>query len=241
MLIIPAIDILDGQCVRLQQGEYNRKTVYSDDPVAIAQRWEKSGAKWLHIVDLDGAKEGTPKNLDIIMKIARAVSIPIELGGGIRDLDTIQQVVLLGIHRVILGTVAFSYAEMIEEACNRYGEKIAVGIDARHGRVMIKGWLEKTDIPAIELANRIAHSGVKTIIYTDISKDGMLEGPNLTAIKNIASKVEISVIASGGISTIQDIKNLKQLGIPNLLGAIVGKAIYDGQLNLAEAIRIAEQ
>jgi phosphoribosylformimino-5-aminoimidazole carboxamide ribotide isomerase len=240
MLIIPAIDILDGQCVRLQQGEYTRKTVYSNDPVAIAQKWEQAGAKYLHIVDLDGAKLGSPKNLEAAVKIAQAVSIPVELGGGIRDLATIQQVLSQGIRRVVLGTVAYAYAEMVEEACNRYGDMIAVGIDARHGRVMIKGWLEKTDIPVYDLANRIAKSGVKTIIYTDISKDGMLEGPNLNAIKNIACNVPVSVIASGGISSLKDIQNLKQLGCLNLIGAIVGKAIYDGQLQLADAIKIAE-
>ncbi|MDI6783675.1 MAG: 1-(5-phosphoribosyl)-5-[(5-phosphoribosylamino)methylideneamino]imidazole-4-carboxamide isomerase [bacterium] len=241
MLIIPAIDILDGQCVRLQQGEYTRKTVYSDNPVQIAQKWEQAGAKYLHIVDLDGAKSGYPKNLETVVKIAQSVSIPVELGGGIRDLATILQVLNQGIQRVVLGTVAYSYAEMVEEAANRYGDRIAVGIDARHGRVMIKGWLVKTDIPAFDLANRIAKSGVKTIIYTDISKDGMLEGPNLRAIKNLACNVKIKLIASGGISSVKDIQNLKELGCPNLIGAIVGKAIYDGQVRLEDAIKIAEQ
>ncbi|MCX7919747.1 MAG: 1-(5-phosphoribosyl)-5-[(5-phosphoribosylamino)methylideneamino]imidazole-4-carboxamide isomerase [bacterium] len=239
MQIIPAIDILEGQCVRLQQGEYSRKTVYSDDPVSVAKRWESAGAKWLHIVDLDGAKTGSLKNLDTVVRIVNAVTIPVELGGGIRDLASIKQVLSLGIQRVVLGTIAYSYAAMVEEACNRFGEKIAVGIDARHGRVMIKGWLEKTDIPALDLAKRMENSGVKTIIYTDISKDGMLEGPNLAAIKHIACNVGISVIASGGIATINDIQNLKQLGCPNLIGAIVGKAIYDGQLDLHQAILAA--
>lgn len=240
MLILPAIDILEGHCVRLQQGEYTRKTVYSDDPVAVAQKWEKAGAQYLHIVDLDGAKFGYPNNLDTVIKIVRSVSISVELGGGIRDLATMAQVLGQGIHRVVIGTVAHTYADLVEEAANRFGDRIAVGIDAKRGQVMIKGWLESTDIPALELAKRIAKAGIKTIIYTDIAKDGMLEGPNLKTIKSIASAVSVSVIASGGISSVKDIQDLKQLGCPNLVGAIVGKAIYDGQLRLEDALAIAQ-
>jgi phosphoribosylformimino-5-aminoimidazole carboxamide ribotide isomerase len=236
MIIIPAIDILDEQCVRLQQGEYSRKTVYSDNPVTVAQQWEKAGAQYLHVVDLDGAKLGYPKNLDAIVKIAKSVSIPIELGGGIRDLETIDRVLTLGIERVVLGTVAFSYADMVEEAADRYGDRIAVAIDARNGRVMIKGWLERTDIPALDLANRIVRAKVKTLIYTDIAKDGMLEGPNLKAIKEFTCNTKASVIASGGISSTIDINNLNKLECPNLIGAIIGKALYSGQIKLPDAI-----
>jgi phosphoribosylformimino-5-aminoimidazole carboxamide ribotide isomerase len=236
MLIIPAIDILDGECVRLQQGEYTRKTVYSDDPTSIARQWEKAGAKYLHIVDLDGAKLGYPKNLDVIVKVAKSVSIPVELGGGIRDLDTINKVLKLGIQRIVLGTIAYSYADMVEEAADRYEDRIAVGIDARNGRVMIRGWLEKTDIPALELAKRIVRAKVKTLIYTDISKDGMLEGPNLKAIKEFANSTKAAVIASGGISSTIDIKNLNNLKCANLTGAIIGKALYTGQISLPDAI-----
>ncbi|MFB3896996.1 MAG: 1-(5-phosphoribosyl)-5-[(5-phosphoribosylamino)methylideneamino]imidazole-4-carboxamide isomerase [bacterium] len=239
MIIIPAIDILDGQCVRLQQGEYTRKTVYSDDPASIAQQWEKAGAKYLHIVDLDGAKLGYPKNLEVIVKIAKSVSIPVELGGGIRDLDTIDKVLQLGIHRVVLGTVAYAYADMVEEAATRYEDRVAVGIDARGGRVMIRGWLEKTDIPALELAKRIVRAKVKTLIYTDISKDGMLEGPNLKAIKEFANSTKATVIASGGISSVNDIKNLNNLKCSNLGGVIIGKALYSGQIKLPDAIAAA--
>jgi phosphoribosylformimino-5-aminoimidazole carboxamide ribotide isomerase len=239
MLIIPAIDILDEQCVRLQQGEYTRKTVYSDNPVTVAQQWEKAGAKYLHVVDLDGAKLGYPKNLDVIVKVAKSVSIPIELGGGIRDLETIDRVLKLGIQRVVLGTVAYSYADMVEEAADRYEDRIAVAIDARQGRVMIRGWLDRTDIPALELAKRIVRTKVKTLIYTDIAKDGMLEGPNLNAIKKFAGNITANVIASGGISTTLDIKNLNKLGCPNLTGAIIGKALYSGQIKLQDAIAAA--
>jgi phosphoribosylformimino-5-aminoimidazole carboxamide ribotide isomerase len=239
MIIIPAIDILDEQCVRLQQGVYSRKTVYSDNPVTVAQQWEKAGAQYLHVVDLDGAKLGYPKNLDAIVKIAKSVSIPIELGGGIRDLETIDRVLNLGIERVVLGTVAYSYADMIEEAAARYEDRIAVAIDARNGRVMIKGWLERTDIPALDLAKRIVRAKVKTLIYTDIAKDGMLEGPNLKAIKEFACNSNASIIASGGISTTLDIKNLNKLGCPNIIGAIIGKALYSGQIKLPDAIAAA--
>lgn len=239
MLIIPAIDILDGQCVRLQQGEYTRKTVYSDDPSSIAQQWEKAGAQYLHIVDLDGAKLGYPKNLDVVVKMASSVSIPVELGGGIRDLDTIEKILKMGIQRVVLGTIAYSYADMVEEAATRYADRIAVGIDARNGRVMIKGWIEKTDIPALELAKRIVRAKIKTLIYTDISKDGMLEGPNLKAIKEFACHTKAAVIASGGISSTKDITNLNNLKCPNLTGAIIGKALYTGQMRLQDAIAAA--
>lgn len=238
MLIIPAIDILDEQCVRLQQGEYTQKTVYSDNPIKIAQQWERAGAKYLHVVDLDGAKLGYPKNLNVIVKVAKSVAIPIELGGGIRDLATIEQVLSLGIHRVVLGTVAYAYADMVEEAVDRFGDRIAVAIDARNSRVMIKGWLETTDIPTLALAKRIVRAKVKTLIYTDISKDGMLAGPNLNAIKEFACNINVSVIASGGISATKDVRDLITLGCPNLIGTIIGKALYSGQIKLEDAIAV---
>jgi phosphoribosylformimino-5-aminoimidazole carboxamide ribotide isomerase len=237
MIVIPAIDLKEGKCVRLLQGRKEDVTVYSDDPVSTALKWESSGAKLIHIIDLDGAFTGEQKNLEAIKNIRKAVKIDLEVGGGIRDLAKIDQLLTLGINRVILGTVAIENPELVKEACKKYPGRVLAGIDAKDGKVAVKGWTETTSHTAKELALRMESYGVAGIIYTDISRDGMLTGPNISATKEIVNAVKIPVIASGGISSIEDIKNL--LGIKNLWGAITGKAIYSGSLDLKEAIRIS--
>ena len=241
MLIIPAIDIRNGKCVRLIQGKADAETVFSDDPVAMALKWESKGAEFLHVVDLDGAFSGESKNLGIIEKIANAISIPIELGGGIRDKFAVDKVFQAGVYRAILGTSALKNPDFVEEMCKLYDEKIAVGIDARDGKVAIKGWTEVEEKTAIEFAIQIKEYGVKAIIYTDISRDGMLIGPNILATKNLAIAVSgIDIIASGGMSSIEDIKKLKEIEPYGVTGVIIGKALYTGNIQLEDAIKEAE-
>ncbi|MBA4374166.1 MAG: 1-(5-phosphoribosyl)-5-((5-phosphoribosylamino)methylideneamino)imidazole-4-carboxamide isomerase [Thermodesulfovibrio sp.] len=237
MLIIPAIDLKDGQCVRLQQGKKEAVTVYSGDPVATARKWETCGAKVLHIVDLDGAFTGKQKNLQSILEIRKQLKISIEVGGGIRDIVTVDKLVSAGIDRVILGTSAIEDPGFVGEACNKFPGRIFVGIDAKDGMVAVRGWEHVSAIEAKELARRIETVGVSGIIYTDIARDGMLTGPNLPALQEMIKTVAIPVIASGGIATIEDVRNL--LTIPNVWGAITGKAIYSGSLDLKEAISVA--
>lgn len=237
MLIIPAIDLKDGQCVRLQQGKKEAVTVYSQDPVITARKWESYGAKVLHIVDLDGAFTGTQKNLESILQIRRQLKITIQVGGGIRDIVTVDKLVSAGIDRVILGTSAIEDPGFVVEACTKFPGRIFVGIDAKDGKVAVRGWEEVSAIEAKELAKRIETVGVSGIIYTDIARDGMLTGPNLPALQEMIKTVTIPVIASGGIATIEDVRNL--LSIPNVWGAITGKAIYSGSLDLKEAISVA--
>lgn len=239
MLVIPAIDLKDGKCVRLLQGRADAITEYPDNPVETAKRWEACGAKLIHIVDLDGALTGDQKNLKSIKEIRRTVSVEIELGGGIRDIKRIEMLLGLGINRVILATVAIERPELVKEACRRFPQRIIAGIDARDGRVAIKGWVELTDIKATELAKRMEDCGIWGIIYTDISRDGMLTGPNIEALKKIVETVSIPVIASGGVSSLEDIKRLKE--IKGLYGVITGKALYSGAIDLREAIRIANE
>ncbi|MGC2063317.1 MAG: 1-(5-phosphoribosyl)-5-[(5-phosphoribosylamino)methylideneamino]imidazole-4-carboxamide isomerase [Thermodesulfovibrionales bacterium] len=237
MLIIPAIDLKDGQCVRLQQGKKEAVTVYSRDPVTTARKWESCGAKVLHIVDLDGAFTGTQRNLESILQIRRQLKITIQVGGGIRDIVTVDKLVSAGIDRVILGTSAIEDPGFVVEACSKFPGRIFVGIDAKDGMVAVRGWEEVSTIEAKELARRIETVGVSGIIYTDIARDGMLTGPNLPALQEMIKTVTIPVIASGGIATIEDVRNL--LSIPNVWGAITGKAIYAGSLDLKEAISVA--
>lgn len=236
MLIIPAIDLKDGKCVRLLQGRADALTEYSDNPVEVARRWESLGARLIHIVDLDGAFTGNQKNLESIKEIRKTVTVDIEVGGGIRDMERIELLLGLGINRVILGTVAAERPELVREACKRFPQRIIAGIDARDGRVAIKGWVETTDIKATELALRMQEYGVWGIIYTDISRDGMLSGPNIDAMREMVNAVHIPVIASGGVSSIGDIKRLKE--IKGLYGVITGKALYSGAIDLREAINI---
>ncbi len=239
MIVIPAIDLKDGKCVRLLQGKKEHSTTYSDDPVSVARRWVSMGAKLIHIVDLDGAFTGNQKNRDTVKAIREAVDVDLELGGGIRDMDGVREWISLGINRVILGTVAAKHPEIVKEAAQQYPGQILVGIDAKDGKVAIKGWEELTELDALEFARQMVSYGIAGIIYTDISRDGMLTGPNLEATKRMVEAVDIPVIASGGISSIDDIKRLKE--IPGLWGAITGKALYTGKIDLVEAIRVASE
>ncbi len=238
MIIIPAIDLKDGKCVRLLQGKKEEVTVYSDDPVETARQWVDMGAKLLHVVDLDGAFTGEQKNFDIIKKIRRSIHIPIELGGGIRNLERIDDLMRMGVDRTIIGTSAAKEPEMVKEACKKYPGKVVVGIDAKDGKVAVKGWVEVTELEAIAFARQMESFGAAGIIYTDISRDGMLTGPNIEAMGKMVQAVKIPVIASGGVSRLDDIKSL--LKIENLWGVITGKALYSGALDLKQAIEIAK-
>jgi phosphoribosylformimino-5-aminoimidazole carboxamide ribotide isomerase len=236
MLIIPAIDLKEGKCVRLEQGLMDKATVYSDDPATTARHWESQGAEILHVVDLDGAFAGVPKNLGAIKAIRAAIKIPIEVGGGIRDLETIGTLVSIGIDRIILGTAAIENPSFVQEACKKFPGRIIVGIDAKEGLVAIKGWAELTKVRAIDLAKKMQEHGVIAVIYTDIKRDGMLSGPNIEATQALAGALHIPVIASGGVHTMKDIERLLTVRHSGVSGVITGKAIYSGSLNLKEAI-----
>ena len=237
MIIYPAIDIKDGNCVRLLQGKFDELSIYSGNPVEMALNWESKGANYLHMVDLDGAKTGIAKNLDIVIETASKLKIPIQLGGGIRTIETIDYILSKGIERVILGTTAVRDNELIKLAVKKYRNKIVIGIDAKDGLVAIEGWVETSKYTAIEFGLRMEDMGVETIIYTDISRDGMLVGPNLFAMEEMASTLKIAVIASGGVGSLYDIEMLKSIGVT---GVIVGKALYTGDISLEAAIKIAE-
>ena len=239
MFIIPAIDLKDGKCVRLLQGKKDAVTVYSHDPAATARKWESLGAKILHVVDLDGAFTGHQKNIEMVLEIRRRVRMIMEVGGGIREMATVERLLKAGIERVILGTSAVEDSAFVVDACNKFPGRILVGIDAKDGKVAVRGWEEVSTIGAKELARRVESTGVGGIIYTDISRDGMLSGPNIAAQEEMVNTVRIPVIASGGIATIDDVKGL--LKIKGLWGAITGKAIYSGSLDLKEAIGISEK
>ncbi len=237
MLVIPAIDLKDGKCVRLLQGREDTVTAYSDDPVLTARRWQSCGAKLLHVVDLDGAFTGEQKNLATIKKIRDSVTMDIEVGGGIRDMKKIDELIHIGINRIILGTSVIENPSLLKDADTRHPGRVIVGIDAKNGKVAVKGWVEVTAADAKALARDAEKNGAAGIIYTDISKDGMLTGPNLTAVEEMVRTVNIPVVASGGVSSIEDIKSLMK--IKNLWGVITGKAIYSGSLDLKEAIEMA--
>lgn len=240
MIVIPAIDLKEGKCVRLEQGLMDRDTVFNDHPGAQARIWQDQGAELLHIVDLDGAFAGEPKNRAAIEEIVRALAIPTQLGGGIRDIPTIEAYLDMGIDRVIIGTAAQRNPELVEEACRRFPGRIVVGIDAKNGMVAVQGWAEVTGVTAVELARKFEGFGVSAIVYTDISRDGMMQGPNIEATKGLAESVSIPVIASGGVSSLQDIRNLLAVERSGVTGVITGKAIYTGALNLAEAIALTK-
>jgi phosphoribosylformimino-5-aminoimidazole carboxamide ribotide isomerase len=241
MIVIPAIDLKNGQCVRLEQGLMEKDTIYSDNPAAMARHWQDEGGELLHLVDLDGAFAGVPKNRAAIQAIVAAVDIPTELGGGIRDLETIEAYLNLGIDRVILGTVAKENPALVGEACRRFPGRIVVGIDAKEGMVAVRGWAEVTEKKAIDLAREMEAFGVAAIIYTDIARDGMMQGPNLEATAALAESISIPVIASGGVSCLEDIRNLLQIEASGVAGVITGKAIYTGSLNLREAVALTKQ
>ncbi len=241
MILFPAIDLKDGQCVRLLRGEMDAATVFSDDPAAQARDFEAQGFEYLHMVDLNGAFEGRPVNGDAVEAILSAISIPAQLGGGIRDLATIEAWLTKGIARVILGTVAVREPELVREACEKFPGRIAVGIDARGSMVAIEGWAETSELTAIELAKRFEDAGVSAIIYTDIERDGVLEGLNLEATAELARAVSIPVIASGGLASIEDIKKLVQPEYAMLEGAISGRALYDGRIDAKEALTLLKE
>jgi len=237
MKVIPAIDIKGGKVVRLVQGDYAKETVYSDLPLDIAKKWDKCGAKIIHIVDLDGALEGKLKNIEVVRRIASEVNADIELGGGIRDEATIESVLAAGVSRVVLGTSALDEG-FVKRMGWRFGKKIIVGIDAKDGIVRTKGWIQKTNYKAVDFARRLGDTGIGGIIYTDISKDGMLEGPNIAELETMLTATSLGIIASGGVSTLEDITELKALESKGLVGVIIGKALYEGKIDLAEAIRL---
>jgi len=238
MLIVPAIDIRGGQCVRLRQGDYAQETVYGSDPAAMARHWVEQGATFLHIVDLDGAKQGYPVNHESIQKIVQSAGVPCQLGGGLRTEGHIAQALAWGLNRVVIGTKAVNDPAWLEQICHRFPGKIALGIDARDGRVAIEGWLEVSNRPAVELAQHCANWRLAAIIYTDIARDGMLAGPNLEALAEMAKAVTLPIIASGGITTLDDLRRLAQL---NLAGCIIGRALYEGRLSLPEAINCVQE
>jgi len=233
MIILPAIDLKDGKCVRLQQGKADAVTVYSDDPVAQARKWVEQGAAELHVVDLDGAFDGEPKHAAVISRIIEMLKIPVEVGGGLRTDAHIEKLVDAGVTRAILGTRALESVDALQSLVARFGDVIAVGIDARDGFVQVKGWVETTGTRAIDLARQVEAAGVKTIIYTDTATDGMLGGPNLSAMREMCQTVTCNVIASGGVSAPEHVTALRALGCANLYGAIVGKALYDGKTTLS--------
>ncbi len=240
MIIFPAIDIRGGKCVRLFKGDFQQETVFSDSPADMARKWQSQGAEYLHLVDLDGALAGSSKNLAAIEEILKVVDIPTELGGGIRSMEQIDQLLAMGITRVILGSVAVKNPDLVREACTKYGERIVVGIDAKDGIVAVEGWGESGNIGVIELAQKMKAAGVKTIIYTDISRDGTLSGVNVEATVKLAQESGVKIVASGGVKSLDDIKALKAHENDGIEGVIAGKSIYMGTLDLAEAIKIAK-
>jgi len=240
MLLYPAIDLMNGQAVRLKQGRAEDKTVYSDDPVAVARDWAERGGDWLHVVDLDAAFTGQQTNLDVVRRMAEAIAIPVQLGGGLRDEDAIERALSAGVARVVIGTRAAESPEFIARAVQKFGgDKIAVGIDARDGLVAVKGWTQTTGTRAVDLARQAAAAGATAIIYTDIATDGMLQGPNLAATAEMVREVPVGVIASGGVSSASDLVHLEKIG--GLAGAIIGRALFDGRIQgpLREAMRTA--
>ena len=237
MILFPAVDIRGGRCVRLTEGRFDQETVYADDPAAAALTWEQAGAEYVHVVDLDGALAGAPKNRDAVRAIRKTLSVPFQLGGGIRTLTAIESWLSEGVNRVILGSIAVKKPELVAEACKLYGDKIVVGIDARNGVVAVDGWGESGDLAAEELARRMKVVGVERFIFTDISRDGTLTGVNVEATEALAKASGTKVIASGGVSGIEDIRRLQQA--KGIEGVVIGKALYTGALSLAEALRVA--
>jgi phosphoribosylformimino-5-aminoimidazole carboxamide ribotide isomerase len=236
MLVIPAIDLKDGRCVRLRQGDMQQETVYSNDPAAMAVHWERQGARLLHIVDLNGAVEGRPCNLDQIDSILKAVTIPIQVGGGIRSLETVRAYLSRGARRVVLGTAALQEPALIGKACAEFPSRILVGIDARDGRVAVRGWTAVSDTKAADLMGILSGHPLAGIIYTDITRDGMMEGPNLVALRAMVDFSPVPIIASGGITRVEDLLAIRSLG-PRIQGVIVGKALYEGRLPLEAALQ----
>ena len=240
MQVIPAIDIKDGQCVRLYKGDFEKETVYGA-PVEMAKLWAKKGAKRLHIVDLDGAREGVPHNLDLVTKIVKEIDLPVQIGGGIRSLEMISDYLDRGVDRVIIGTAAVKNPKLVLDAVSKWGaDKIVVGIDAKSGQVATEGWLETSDTSAVKLGKEMKEKGVKWVVYTDIDRDGTLTGPNIAATKELAERTGLNVIASGGVSSLEDIKKLKEIEDEGVKGVIVGKALYNDNLKLEKALKLCK-
>lgn len=238
MIVYPAIDIRGGHAVRLVEGDYDRETVFDADPVDAAQRWAKDGAEWIHIVDLDGARDGTRQNSGVISRIRETVDCKLQLGGGIRTMGDIDEVVALGVNRVVIGSAAVTDPGLVTAAVKRMGARIAVGLDARDGKLATHGWREQTDVSALETACRFAADGVEHVIFTDIGRDGRLEGPNLAALREMVEGVPINVIASGGISSLDDVASVRDLGVA---GVIIGAALYHQKFTLADALAVARK
>ncbi|PGU03507.1 MULTISPECIES: 1-(5-phosphoribosyl)-5-[(5-phosphoribosylamino)methylideneamino]imidazole-4-carboxamide isomerase [Bacillus cereus group] len=237
MEIFPAIDLKEGRCVRLYQGEFSKETVMNEDPVAQAIIFEKLGAKMLHIVDLDGAIAGESLNLSVIERICRAIRIPVQVGGGVRSLAAVEKLLVVGVDKVILGTAALYDKSFLEEAIRLYEEKIIVGIDAKNGFVATRGWLDVSEISYIDLAKQMKNLGVQTLVFTDISKDGTLAGPNFEQLESLQNSVDIRLIASGGVASIQDVKKLNDM---NIHGVIIGKALYEKTIDLEEVLQVTK-
>lgn len=238
MILFPAIDLKDGQCVRLERGEMADATVFNDDPAAQARQFEAQGFRWLHLVDLDGAFAGAPRNAEAVERILSAVEIPVQLGGGIRNVDTIERWLARGVRRVIIGTAAVRDPALVRDACRLFPGRIVVGVDARAGRVAVAGWAETTELMAAELAGRFADAGVAAIVYTDIERDGVFAGLNLRATAELARRMPIPVIASGGLASIDDVRQLMRPEYAMLEGAITGRALYDGRIDVAAALEL---
>ena len=239
MIVIPAVDIKNGKCVRLSQGRMDAETIFSDDPAAMARKWDAFGLDILHVIDLDGAIQKQPKNVQAVRDIVDSVDARVQVGGGIRNLKTVETYLELGVYRVIIGTEAIRNPQLVKEACRLFPGRIVVGIDARNGLVAIEGWTETTGTKAMNLAMQFEDQGVAAINFTDIHRDGMQTGPNIEETRKIAEAVSIPVVASGGVATLQDIRNLLPLEPSGVMGVITGRALYAGSLNLAEAIEIA--
>jgi len=239
VIIYPAIDIMGGKCVRLFQGRADKATVYADIPADMAEKWQDDGAEFLHLVDLDGAFKGAPQNFAAIEQIVKRVDIPVQLGGGLRTLDDLDRVFDLGVARAILGTSVINSPEIVKEACAKYPGKIVAGLDAREGKLSIKGWVEDTDIFAVDMAMQLEVYGVSRIVYTDIMMDGAQTGVNLFATEELAESIGIPVIASGGVSSLSDIRQIKPLQFAGVEGVIIGRALYEGNFTLQEALEVA--
>jgi phosphoribosylformimino-5-aminoimidazole carboxamide ribotide isomerase len=235
MIVIPAIDLKDGSCVRLRQGDMAAETVYSSDVPAIARQWQEQGAVLIHVVDLNGAVDGEPRNLSEIQSVIDTVSVKVQVGGGIRNIDTVRRYLAAGVSRVVLGTAALTDRMVLEQACREFPRRILLGLDARDGKVAVKGWTALSETKAIDLLKELSGYELGAVIYTDIARDGMLQGPNISALREVVERSSFPVIASGGITRMEDLRAIRSLG-PRLEGAIVGKALYDGKLDYRAAV-----
>lgn len=235
MILYPAIDIRDGRAVRLAQGDYDRETAYEDDPVVAARRWASAGARWLHVVDLDGAREGTPVNLDHVRRIVAAVGIPIQLGGGLRDSGKVEEAISTGVERVVLGTAAVRDPELAEAIVAAHGERVVASVDARGGKAAAQGWTEDSGLGAAEAIRQLAERGLRRFVYTPIEVDGLMEGPDLDSLRSVAEATDVEIIYSGGIGSIEDLRAVASLGLDNVGGVIVGRALYEERFAIEEA------